>query len=423
MISAGALDAGRRLGRIDLLKLVPCKALEGVMVDILHRVGAMSDTAAVGAGTRAPGRLVAFFRSLNIWFWAIVGVPTLLAGVYFFAIASDQYMSEVKFLVRGPAKQSQNPLSTMLSSPAVAAVTEDTYAVHEYLLSRDSVRRLERENDLRTLLGRPEGDLISRFPGVMFWRQDFESLYDAYSRFVSVEVDSTSGVSTLQVKAYRPEDAQRIAQALLTFSEQLVNKLNERSRQDAVGVFQREVDSVQQRIADIQVQLTAYRVKQKMLDPKSASSGPIDLLAQMNTQLASTKAQLAQVMKSSPNSPQIPLFQTRIAALEKLIVEEHGKITGDRGSVATALGEYERLEVQRDLAEKQLASAFASLEAARLEAQRQQLYLETIAQPNFADYPLYPQRIVSFATIVGACLVAYGITWLLVAGVREHASA
>jgi capsular polysaccharide transport system permease protein len=160
-----------------------------------------------------------------------------------------------------------------------------------------------------------------------------------------------------------------------------------------------------------------------MLDPKSASSGPIELLAQMSAQLANAKAQLAQAMKNSPNSPQIPLFRTRIAALEKLIIEERAKVTGDSNSVATALGEYERLDVQRQLAEKQLASAFVSLETARLEAQRQQLYLETIAQPNLADYPLYPKRIVSFATLVAACLVAYGITWLLVAGVREHASA
>jgi capsular polysaccharide transport system permease protein len=160
-----------------------------------------------------------------------------------------------------------------------------------------------------------------------------------------------------------------------------------------------------------------------MLDPKTASLGPIDLLAQLNTQLASTKAQLAQVIKSSPNSPQIPLFQTRIATLEKLIVEERAKVTGDRDSVAAALSEYERLDVQRDLAEKELAAAFESLQKSRLEAQRQQLYLETIARPNFADYPLYPRRIVSFATVVAVCLVAYGITWLLMAGVREHASA
>ena len=63
-----------------------------------------------------------FLRSLNIWFWAIVGLPTLLAGVYFFAIASDLYLSEVKFLVRGPTKSS-SALSALLSSAAVSAVT------------------------------------------------------------------------------------------------------------------------------------------------------------------------------------------------------------------------------------------------------------------------------------------------------------
>ena len=116
-------------------------------------------------------------------------------------------------------------------------------------------------------------------------------------------------------------------------------------------------------------------------------------------------------------------MQTRIASLDKLIAEERGKITGDNNSVVTALTEYERLDVQKLLAEKTLASALASLESAKLEAQKQQLYLETIAQPNLADYPLYPKRAVSFGTVVVSCLLAYGIAWLLIASVREHASA
>jgi capsular polysaccharide transport system permease protein len=160
-----------------------------------------------------------------------------------------------------------------------------------------------------------------------------------------------------------------------------------------------------------------------MLDPKSASVGPLELLGQMNGQLAAAKARLAEITKDSPHSPQIPLFKTRIASLEKLIADEHGKITGSNDSVATALGEYERLDVQRLLAEKQLASVFTSLEAARLEAQRQQLYLETIAQPNLADYPLYPRRVVTFLTVVVTCLFGYAIAWLLVSGIREHAGA
>jgi capsular polysaccharide transport system permease protein len=331
-------------------------------------------------------------------------------------------MSEVKFIVRGPDKSPTTAITAMLSS-AAAPVSEDTYAVYQYLLSRDAVRRLDREDGLRTLLSRPEGDFVSRFPGLRFWRNDFEALYDAYARFVAVEVDPTSGVSTLQVKAYRPEDAQRIASSLLTFSEQLVNQLNERARHDALAVFQRQVDTTQSDIAKIQAELTKYRIAQKMLDPKSASAGPLELLAQENAELATAKGRLAEILRNAPHSPQIRLLRTRIASIEKLIADERAKITGGNESIATALSEYERLDVQRRLSEKILASALASLESARLQAQRQQLYLETIAQPNLADYPLYPRRIASFATVVATCLLAYGIAWLLIASVREHAAA
>jgi capsular polysaccharide transport system permease protein len=394
------------------------------MVDFVRRVLTSRDAGIIGGvAPQYAAKLAAFFGSLNIWFWAIVGLPTLFAGVYFFAIASDLYLSEVRFVVRGPAKSPISSIGAMLQSAGAAGASEDTFAVHEYLVSRDAVRRLEQEDDLRSLLGRPEGDLITRFPGIRFWRKDFEALYATYSRFVSVAIDSSTGVSALQVKAYRPEDAQRVARALLTFSEQLVNALNERARHDALAVFQSEVDTTEQRIAEIQSQLTAYRVKQRMLDPKSASAGPIELLAQMNGQLANSKGQLAEIIKNSPNSPQIPLVRTRIASLEKLIAEERAKITGGDNSVVSAMSEYERLDAQRLIAEKTLASAFTSLEAARLEAQRQQLYLETIAQPNLPDFPLYPKRFMSFGTVVASCLLIYGIAWLLGAGIREHASA
>jgi capsular polysaccharide transport system permease protein len=160
-----------------------------------------------------------------------------------------------------------------------------------------------------------------------------------------------------------------------------------------------------------------------MLDPKSASSGVLELIGQMNAAQANARTQLGELLNNSPNSPQIPLVKNRIASLDKLIAEERGKLSGATDSVVSTLTEYERLELQRELAEKALASAFTSLEAARLEAQRQQLYLETIAQPNLADYPLYPRRFVSFTMVVVTCLLVYGLAWLLVASAREHAAA
>jgi capsular polysaccharide transport system permease protein len=368
---------------------------------------------------RALGR---FFGSLNLWFWTIVGIPTLLAGVYYFGVASDLYVSEAQFVVHGPSRSPVTGIAAMLSGGA-DETSQDTKVVDAFVTSRGAVKQLEQKNDLRAILSRPEGDFLTRFPGLMFWRKDFEALYSTYGHFVSVQVDGASGIATLRVEAYRPADAERIAKALMADSEVLINDLNERARRDALATFQQEVDQAEQHLTTIGRELTAYRIKANMLDPKAEATGPFTLLAKLNQEEAAAKGQLADVLKNSPRSPQIGLLRTRIASLDKLIGEERSRITGNTGSVATAMTEYERLNLQMQMEQKILAQAVASREQARLNAQRQQLYLETITSPNLPDYPLLPKRAVSFATVVGSCLLAYGIAWLLIAGVREHASA
>jgi len=397
------------------------------MADVVSRAAADARRAGAIPGVRPRlaavlGRILAAF---NIWFWAIVGVPTLLAGVYYFAIASDLYVSDVEFVVHGPAKSGSSSITGMLASIGGSAPgLEDTYAVNDYMMSRDVLGRLVARDDLIAALDRPESDFVTRVGGLLvFGRKDFEALYDTYQRFVEVDRDKTTGVSTLEVKAYRPQDAQNIARALMRLSEEKVNELNARARDDAVGSFDAQVKTIEQRIADLENKITAYRVKQKMLDPSSAAKGPLELLARMNLQLTEIKAQLADKLRNAPHSPQIPVLRTRIRSLDRLIAEEHSKVTGPSASVAAAEGEYDRLQVQLQLSEKALASAFLSLQQARLEAQRQQLYLEAITTPNLSDYPLYPKRVASFATVVVTCLLAYGMAWLLIAGVREHASA
>ncbi len=380
--------------------------------------------AGVAVRPRGIGSISRLFGAPNIWFWAIVGVPTLFAAVYFFGIAADQYMSEAEFIVRGPgAEKSMMSGVSSLMSGGGGEGQDEAMMVQEYIMSRDAVRHLDRHDDLRAILNRPGADFFSRFPGITPWRNDFEALYKAYPWFVEVDFDETTNVSTLQVKAYRPEDAQKIAMALMAASERLVNQLNERTRQDAVRNFQQAVDETQKQIAEIQTQLTAYRIREKMLDPKSASEGPLKLLEDLNSQRAAAQAQLADALRNLPHSPQIPVLKTSIASLVKLIAEERSKITGDTGSVAAAQTGYERLDTARDLAEKRLGSAYKLLEAAELDAQKQQLYLETIEQPNLPDYPLYPKRVMWFSMVLASCLLTYGIAWLLVASVREHSAA
>ena len=109
----------------------------------LDRVQPVARAAAavdVGVRPRAAGRALRLFRSLNIWFWAIVGVPTLLAGVYYFAIASDLYLSEAKFIVRSPKQVQASGIGALLQSTGLGRAADDTAAVQDFVMSRDAVR-------------------------------------------------------------------------------------------------------------------------------------------------------------------------------------------------------------------------------------------------------------------------------------------
>jgi capsular polysaccharide transport system permease protein len=390
----------------------------------LHRPRAQVRAIAAEVGVRpvAAGRLGRFLRSLNLWFWAIVGLPTLVAGVYFFGIAANLYMSKSEFLIRSPKAVHVNPIGAFLQSAGLSRSGDDSAAVADFIMSRDAVKKLEHHDDLRAIFDRPESDFVTRFPNLL-GRTDFEALYRHYGHFVSVETDSETGVTTLEVKAYRAQDAQKLNKALLEYSERLINQLNERARHDALSIAQREVARVERHLAAIQDKLTAYRVQQKMIDPKTASMGVLQLIQQMTTAVTNARAHLAELLRSSPNSPQLPLLRTRIESLDHLIEQERARLSGQTGSVVSTMTEYEHLVLQRELAEKELASAFTSLEAARLEAQRQQVYLERISQPNLPDYALYPERVLDFSMVVASCLLAYALAWLLVASVREHAAA
>jgi capsular polysaccharide transport system permease protein len=80
----------------------------------------------------------------------------------------------------------------------------------------------------------------------------------------------------------------------------------------------------------------------------------------------------------------------------------------------------QRLLLEKEFADKQLAAAMAALEQARAEALRQQLYIERVAQPKVPDSSLEPDRLRGVLTTFVLGLLFWGIFSLLISGVREH---
>jgi len=109
--------------------------------------------------------------------------------------------------------------------------------------------------------------------------------------------------------------------------------------------------------------------------------------------------------------------------LQSAIEAENSRVAGvgaGFGSLAGKAAEYQRLSLSKEFADRLLASALTTLEQARQDAQRQQLYLERIVQPSKPDKALEPRRIRSIVATFLLGLILWGVLTLLVGAIREH---
>ncbi len=352
-------------------------------------------------------------------FLLCVILPTLLAAVYFLLIASPRYVSEARFIVRQAGQTQPDALGLTLQGVGLSATQTDAFAVHDYMRSRDAVAELDRSLDLSRVLGPPGADIFSRWPRPWESRSR-EGLHKGYQRFVTVGYDATTGISILRVEAYQPEDARRLAEALLTGGEDLINRLNARSVADAVTQAERSRDEARERLSESQRRLVAFRNRERFIDPSMVAAEGAGLIGELSATLAGLRAERSQLAAEAPQSPQLPSLDNRIAAYERQISAERSKLAGAATSLVPAVSAYEDLVRERELADRQLSEATAALLAAERDARRQALYLQRVVSPGLADEATLPRRWLSILIVLIGSLLLYGVGWLVWSGLREH---
>jgi capsular polysaccharide transport system permease protein len=181
-----------------------------------------------------------------------------------------------------------------------------------------------------------------------------------------------------------------------------------------------EVAEAERKAKDAALTLSTYRNQSGVLDFERQAAIPLQQIAKLQDELISTRSQLAQLQMLASSNPQIPVLRQRIDMLEAQIQREQSRITGGGGSLASKAAEFQRLTLEQEFADRQLASALGSLEQARSEAQRQQLYLERIVQPNLPDAAMEPRRLRGVLTVLVLSLMAWAVLVMVRAGVREH---
>lgn len=394
----------------------------------LSEPGASRSGEALEATPQPQSWLVRLFRKP---FFLLVIIPSLLTAFYFYGVAAPQYVSEARFVVQSRGNDGGGAAAALRAAAGAGvgglggamSSSGEANSVRNFLSSLDAVMQANDRLDLVELWRRPEADFLARM-----WFTEPERIARFYNHMVSITLDPMTGVTTLRVRSFRPEDSRELAETLLVSAEALVNRLSQRARGDSLKVAQNEVEIAERRVQESRAALIRFREQERELDSAGAVQAALVLRGQLEAALAQARAELTERQQfMRPDNPALQNTRNRIEALERQIAADRSRHTEANTNIGGAvlarqLAAYERLMLEREFADKQLASATASLETARVEAQRQQLYLSRIVEPNLAVYPLYPRSLITTASIFLGLAIAYGIGWLLVVGMREHAA-
>jgi capsular polysaccharide transport system permease protein len=372
-----------------------------------------------------PGRntmldnIVQKVRGLGPLFLITVFIPTLVAILYFGLFASDVYISESRFVVRSPDKPATTGLGVLLKSTGFTNGGDEIFAAQDYVVSRDALEALNRNGAFAKAYGDDHISMFDRFNSLGSGGT-FEDLFKYYQKKVKVDHDTTSSITTLTVRAYTPEEARKINEHLLEMAEGTVNRLNTRGRQDLIRFAQAEVEDAKEKSRAAALALSAYRNREGVVDPEKQAQVQLQMISKLQDELIATKTQLLQLRSFTPENPQIEVFDMKVKGLQREIDEQLGKVAGDRKSLSSTAAQYQRLALEAQFADKNLAGAMASLEDAKNEARRKQAYVERIVQPNMPDEALEPRRWRGVLATLALGLVGWGILSMLFSGIKEH---
>jgi capsular polysaccharide transport system permease protein len=247
-------------------------------------------------------------------------------------------------------------------------------------------------------------------------------LHRHYLKHVAIEYDSVSSISVLRVRAYTPDQSKAINEQLLEMGERLVNNMNTRSRQDLIRVAEQEVRVAEERAKGAASSLSSFRADRGVFDPDRQSSIQLQSVSRLREELLAAQSQLEQVRRVSPNNPQVAGLDQRVVALQRALDEENARVLGRTGGLSSKSPVFDRLTLEKVFADRQLAGALASLDSARSEAARKQLYLERLVQPNLPDSAVEPRRMRSIITVFLVGLILWGVVSLVLSSIREHSN-
>ncbi|MVA59454.1 hypothetical protein [Agrobacterium vitis] len=376
-----------------------------------------------GGGFRAR-RSEKIFKALLVGSCVFIFIiPSFIMGVYLYFFAADQYVAESRFVV---SSSQQSSLEGMASISSILSGTkgQDGLIVADYVSSGAMLDALNSKFDVRKMFSPGTRDFIAELPT----DSSREKVLKFWESHVSVSVNRTSGLVTMKIRTFSPNDSLVLSNAILELSEGMVNKLTHRNEVDAFGRAEDEMHLSREKLERATASLRDARNSAGVLDVTITAKAYADVVSQLRLNLSKIEQDIAAMTKvGSATAPQVIALRNRASALKDQIQQYENSIAGGainikdpNQNLAQRALELNQKELELKIAQEEYASAVAEFEKVRLTSQQQQAYLVPYITPNLVEESNYPKRGLVLSITVAISLLIWSAFAGLATLVRDH---
>lgn len=350
-------------------------------------------------------------------FWLVAIIATLLATVYWGAVATDRYVSRAHIVLQTPEiVPSGLNVSSLLSGTSGSG---DLLLLKDHLESVTMLNTLQEKLDIRSHYSQGDIDYFSRLSDR---NAPIEKFHDYMKTRIDILFDDYTSVLKIKVQAYTPEMAQKIVETLLEEGESHMNKMGQRLAAEQVEFIDKQAQELKKRLVSARDALLSYQNEQGLVAPTQTVEAIFATVSRLEGELAVLKARTkAQSSYQSANSPEIRRLRAEAEALEEQIDIEKEKMARQGGDALNKISaEYETLQMQAQFALELYSSAVTTLETTRVEASRKLKQVSVLEFPTLPEYPIKPERTYNIVVFgIFAALFA-AILQMMMAVIRDH---
>lgn len=334
-----------------------------------------------------------------------VFLPTMVAGWYFYAVATPMYATKSAFLILQADGQGGSGMGGLLTGTQFAT-SGDSTAVQEFLESKEAMLKLDEDVGFKSHFSQGFIDPIQRLED----NPTNEQAYKSYQKKVKIGYDPTEGVLRMEVIAADPETSAQFSEALINYAEERVNNLSEQKRGDQMSDALASFEKAETERRAAQEALVQLQIEGSTLDPEAVIASLRQQISNVEIQILEKDLQLAALLDNArPNQSRVDGVQGDIRRLNVQLEELKSRMT-DASEGQNSLAQLSvRIQMaQADLATRDmlLQSALQQMEQTRMEANRQVRYLTTSVKPVAPEEASYPR---SFENTILAFLIFAGI--------------